>query len=100
MKTVSTTVINPKQVITIFNILRSIGLNTSHRGTKYLNKAIQIMIMSNNDVIIVEDIYKSVANIYGNITPKQFKILKKFLALNMTIITSQIKLLLRKLLVL
>ena len=73
MKTVSTTVINPKQVITIFNILRSIGLNTSHRGTKYLNKAIQIMIMSNNDVIIVEDIYKSVANIYGNITPKQVK---------------------------
>lgn len=34
------TKINPKQVITIFNILRSIGLNTSHRGTKYINKAV------------------------------------------------------------
>ena len=39
------TKINPKQVITIFNILRSIGLNTSHRGTKYINKAIQIITM-------------------------------------------------------
>lgn len=28
-------VISSKQIITIFNILRSIGLNTSHRGTKY-----------------------------------------------------------------
>lgn len=73
MELFATTVINPKQVITIFNILRSIGLNTSHRGTKYLNKAIQIVIKSNNDIIIAEDIYKSVAGIYGNITPKQVK---------------------------
>lgn len=73
MEIVTANTISPKQIITIFNILRFIGLNTSHKGTKYLNKAIQIVIMSNNDIIIVEDIYKSVANMYGNITSKQVK---------------------------
>lgn len=52
------TKINPKQVITIFNILRSIGLNTSHRGTKYINKAIQIITMSDNDIVVINDIYE------------------------------------------
>lgn len=74
MKGVNTNIIiNPKVVITIFNILRSIGLNTSHRGTKYINKAIQIITLSDNDIVIIEDIYKSIANIYGNTTSKQVK---------------------------
>lgn len=66
-------VISPKQVIAIFNILRTIGLNTSHRGTKYINKAVQIIMVSNDDIVIIEDVYKSIANSYGNITPKQVK---------------------------
>lgn len=66
-------VINPKQIITIFNILRDIGLNTSHRGTKYINKAVQILIASYNDIVTINDIYSNIANYYGNITPKQVK---------------------------
>ena len=66
-------VINPKQVIKIFNILRDIGLNTSHRGTKYINKAIQILTVADNDIIVIEDVYRNIANLYGNITPKQVK---------------------------
>ena len=66
-------VISSKQIITIFNILRSIGLNTSHRGTKYINKAVQIIARNDNDIVIVNDIYKDIADIYGNITPKQVK---------------------------
>ncbi len=66
-------VISPKQIITIFNILRDIGLNTSHRGTKYLNKAIQILVNANSDIIAIKDVYNSIANFYGNITPKQVK---------------------------
>ena len=65
--------INHKQVIAIYNILRSIGLNTSHRGTKYINKAIQLVILSNNDIVIINTIYKDIANMYDNITPKQIK---------------------------
>lgn len=66
-------VISPKQVLTIFNLLRDIGLNTSHRGTKYINKAIQIISKNDNDIIVIEDVYKTIADIYGNITPKQVK---------------------------
>lgn len=66
-------VISPKQIITIFNILRDIGLNTSHRGTKYLNKAVQILVIANNDIAVIKDVYNSIANFYGNITPKQVK---------------------------
>ncbi len=69
----NTIAISPKQVITIYNILRAIGLNTSLRGTKYLNKAIQIMIITKNDLAIIEDIYRSIAYSYNNITPKQVK---------------------------
>ena len=49
--------INPKQVITIYNILRSIGLNTSHRGTKYINKAIQLIMMYDNDIVIINTMF-------------------------------------------
>lgn len=66
-------VISPKQILTIFNILRDIGLNTSHRGTKYLNKAIQILVIANNDIVVIKDVYNSIANFYGDITPKQVK---------------------------
>lgn len=64
-------VIRPKLVITIFNILRDIGLNINHRGAKYLNKAIQILLASDSDIVIVKNIYITVASIYGNTTPKQ-----------------------------
>ena len=101
--------INPKQVIAIYNILRSIGLNTSHRGAKYINKAIQLVILSNNDIVIINTIYKDVAKMYDNITPKQIKndisyalnsrvekkqkkILKRYLILNMIVIILLIKL--------
>ncbi len=66
-------VINSKITITIFNILRDIGLNTSHRGTKYINKAIQLLLTSNNDIFVLENIYNCIANIYDNTSPKQIK---------------------------
>lgn len=65
--------INPKQIIYIFNILRDMGLNTSHRGTKYLNKAIQILVATDNDIVKIKDIYISISNYYHNVTPKQVK---------------------------
>lgn len=65
--------IGSKQVITIFNILRSIGLNISHRGTKYINKAVQLILMADNDIVIINNVYENISHIYGNITPKQVK---------------------------
>lgn len=66
-------VINSKSIIAIFNILRSIGLNTSHRGTKYINKAIQIITTNDNDIVIFENVYNTIATVYGNTTSKQVK---------------------------
>ena len=73
MKGVNTnTIISSRQVILIFNILRDIGLNTTYKGTKYINKAVQLLYSMNNDIVVLEDIYNSIANYYGT-TPKQVK---------------------------
>lgn len=49
--------INSKNVILIYNILRALGLNTTLKGTKLLNKAIQIVINSNDEFVVIEDVY-------------------------------------------
>jgi len=73
MKANTNIVISSKQIIVIFNILRYIGLNTSHRGTKYINKAVQLLIVADNDIVKIKDIYISISNYYNNVTPKQVK---------------------------
>ena len=71
---INNSTINHKQIIAIYNILRSIGLNTSHRGAKYINKAIQlVIILSDNDIVIINTIYNDIAKVYDNITQKQIK---------------------------
>ena len=49
--------ISSKNAILIYNILRALGLNTTLQGTKFLNKAIQIVINSNDEFIVIEDVY-------------------------------------------
>ena len=49
--------ISSKNVIIIYNVLRALGLNTTLKGTKLLNKAIQIVINSNDEFIVIEDVY-------------------------------------------
>ncbi len=49
--------INSKNAILIYNILRDLGLNTTLKGTKLLNKAVQIVINSNDEFIVIEDVY-------------------------------------------
>lgn len=49
--------INSKNSILIYNILRALGLNTTLKGTKLLNKAIQIVLNSNDEFIVIEDVY-------------------------------------------
>lgn len=56
--------INSKTTILIYNILRDLGLVPTLKGTKFLNKAIQIVINSNNEFIVLEDIYNQIASNY------------------------------------
>ena len=52
--------ISSKNTILIFNILRNLGLTPTLKGTKLLNKAIQIVITSNNEFIVIEDVYNQI----------------------------------------
>ena len=53
--------ISSKDTILIFNILRNLGLAPTLKGTKLLNKAIQIVININNEFIIIDDVYNQMA---------------------------------------
>ena len=53
--------ITPKKVLQITNILRSLGLNTSHKGTKIINKVIQYVIKYDLEFITLDTIYKHIS---------------------------------------
>lgn len=80
MKGDNTTIvkISPKDIIAIRNILRDLGLNTSLKGTTLINKAVQLVIISNIDFIVLENIYESIANYYNNINTTQIKMSIKY----------------------
>ena len=58
-------IIKPAQVLQITNILRSLGLNTSYRGTKLINKIIQYVIKYNIEFITLNKIYSKLFKEYG-----------------------------------
>lgn len=57
--------ITPKIVLQITNILRSLGLNTSHKGTKIINKVIQYVIKYDIEFITLDTIYKQISKECG-----------------------------------
>ena len=57
--------LEPAQVFQITNILRSLGLNTSYRGTKLINKSIQYVIKYNIEFITLNKIYSILCKEYG-----------------------------------
>lgn len=66
-------VINNKSTIVIYNILRELGFIPTLKGTKFLIKVIQIIINSENDFIVFEDIYKIIAMQYSTSKQTQIK---------------------------
>ena len=57
--------LKPAQVLQITNILRSLGLNTSYRGTKLINKSIQYVIKYDIEFITLNKIYSKLCKEYG-----------------------------------
>lgn len=57
--------ITQSQVLEITNILRKLGLNPTHFGTKLINKSIQYIIINNIEFITLDDIYKEFCRKYG-----------------------------------
>lgn len=62
-----------KNTILIYNILRNLGLIPTLNGTKFLNKAIQIVINSNNEFIVFEEVYKQIASNYMSFNSNQIR---------------------------
>lgn len=65
--------INSKTTILIYNILRDLGLVPTLKGTKFLNKAIQIVIKSDNEFIVLEDVYNQIASNYVGVNSVQIR---------------------------
>lgn len=65
--------ISPQQVLSINNKLRSLGLNPTLKGTKFINKAIQLLITSNDDFYILENIYDKIASNYHSFNSAQIR---------------------------
>lgn len=65
--------ISSKNSILIYNILRDLGLIPTLKGTKFLNKAIQIVINGDNEFIIFEDVYTQIAAKYANFNGAQIR---------------------------
>lgn len=75
MNTVRTTTnsITPQQVLSINNKLRSLGLNPTLKGTKFINKAIQLLIISNDEFYVLENIYNEIAKNYTSFNSAQIR---------------------------
>ena len=65
--------ISSKNSILIYNILRDLGLIPTLKGTKFLNKVIQIVINGDNEFIIFEDVYTQIAAKYTNFNGAQIR---------------------------
>ena len=65
--------IDTKYTIIIYNILQKLGLIPTLKGTKLLIKAILIIINSQEEFIVFEDIYKQIALKYKNFNSVQIR---------------------------
>ena len=65
--------LNNQSYIKSRNILRSLGINITHKGSIFLICAIQIIVTNNYDYIVLEDIYSLIAKKYKNTNIYQIK---------------------------
>ena len=57
--------LSSNQILQITNMLRLLGLKTSHIGTKLINKSIQYIIANDLDFFTLEEIYIYLHEIYN-----------------------------------
>lgn len=62
-----------KNTILVYNILRDLGLIPTLKGTKLLNKAIQIVINTDNEFIKIEDVYTQIGLNYTGFNNVQIR---------------------------
>lgn len=57
----------------IYNKLRLLGIKTSNQGAKLIYLAILIIINSNEELLIIEDVYSIISKQLGNISTNQIR---------------------------
>lgn len=57
--------LSSKQILQITNTLRMLGLKSSHKGTKLINKTVQYLISNNIEFFTLEEIYKYLYSLYN-----------------------------------
>lgn len=62
--------ISNKHLLIICNCLRSLGLNSGHIGTRLINKAIQILIVKDLEIVVLNDIYEEISKVFPNLESK------------------------------
>lgn len=62
----------------IYNIVKLLGLRTSHTGTKLLIKAILILLKQDNEFIVLEEVYSIISNALQTISKEQVKYCIKY----------------------
>ena len=65
--------ITREQVLTICNIIRSLGLSTGLTGTRLINKVVQILTIKDLEIVVLEDIYQELLTYYPNMTVSQMR---------------------------
>lgn len=71
-------IIEPSKVIEINNLFRAIGLNRKLSGTKFLNKATQLILLSGNELFVLEDVLTDLITIYPNYNKMQIRMAMKY----------------------
>lgn len=61
-----------------YNLVKLLGFKTSHNGTKFIIKAILIILKQDNDFIVFEDIYSIISQELKNISKAQVKYCIKY----------------------
>lgn len=73
MKGICEKKINPRITILIYNILRNLGLYSNTKGTAIINKAIQIVLLNDNEFFSIDEIYNTLTNYYQNMSVMQIR---------------------------
>ena len=71
-------IIEKEKVVDINKKLHSLVLNKKLNGTKLLNTTIQLIILSNNDFFVLEDVFDEIIKFYPTLNKTQIRMAMKY----------------------
>ena len=56
-----------------YNLVKLLGFKTSHNGVTFIYLAILIIMSTNKDLLIIEDVYSAISKQLGNVNKSQIR---------------------------